>query len=104
MYLKLLNRRLRNNPVPDGSRLWKFFLPVPFQQSVIVYKNGDVWEKTSFTTDEISDSDVDTFIQGGTDFRCQDGSFVHGALVAQGYEFETVYEAGEYLPAYTEAY
>lgn len=104
MYMKVLNRRLRGNPVPGGSPLWRFFLPVPTQQSVLIYDNGDVWEKQTFSDREINDPSVYMFILGGTDFRCQEGSFEYEAMLAQGYEFERVFEVDEYRDEYTEEY
>ena len=104
MYEKILNRRLRANPAAGGSPLWRFFLPPPTQQSIIIYKNGDVWERMTFSEDEIASPEVYQYIPGGHDYRCQVGSFEYDALVAQGYDFERVYEMHDYRDEYTEEY
>jgi hypothetical protein len=84
-------------------RLWDYYTEPPAQQSIIVYKNGDVWEKAEFTTDEINDPDVYLFIQGGTDFRCEPSGWLHDTLVAQGYECTSITE-DVYLDGYTDQY
>lgn len=104
MYAKVLNRTLRPNPIPGGSPLWRFFRPIPYQQSILIYDNGDVWEKSTFSDLEINADGVYLFILGGTDFRCQVGSFEYEALLAQGYEFQIVFEPDDYQDLYTEAY
>lgn len=89
---RLMGRSLVGIATPiDGSaasRLSRWSGEVPFQRSVLVYTNGDVVEKEFFTVEEITASNVHTFIRGGTDFRESDDTWLNAALVAQGYTFE----------------
>jgi len=86
------------------SPLWLFFKAPPAQNSVIVYKNGDVVEQSTFINTDISDPTVDTYILGGTDFRCEVGSFVYNSLLAQGYTFRIVVPRDTYSEKYTDDY
>ena len=92
MQMQIVNRGLTPGPVRGGSPLWRYFASIQVQRSILIYNNGDVWEKASFTDKQIADPNVHTFIYGGTDFRCEDDSFEYEALLAQGYEFREVPE------------
>jgi len=71
------------------ARLWNYFVSPSAQNSVIIYNNGDVTEKSNFALDEINDPSVHTFILGGTDYRAEVGSFEYDALLAVGYTFRS---------------
>lgn len=80
----------RVDPSPGVSPLWQFFLGPPAQNSVIIYDDGMVVERQTFENDEIKESSVHTFILGGTDFRCEEGSFEYNSLEDAGYTFREV--------------
>lgn len=89
---------------PGISPLWQFFLMPPAQNSVLIYNNGDVVERATFENNEIRSEDVHTFILGGTDFRCDVGSFEYDALTAAGYEWRNVYTDNVYPETYDAPY
>lgn len=94
----------RVDPSPGVSPLWQFFLGPPAQNSVIIYNDGDVVERQTFENDEIKDEDVHTFILGGTDFRCEVGSFEYNSLDAAGYTWREVVPPNTYSSTYQDAY
>lgn len=94
----------RVDPGPVVSPLWQFFLGPPAQNSVIIYNDGDVVERQTFENDEIKDEDVHTFILGGTDFRCEVGSFEYNSLDAAGYTWREVVPPNTYSSTYQDAY
>ena len=85
---------------PGVSPLWQFKLMPPAQNSVVIYNNGDVVEKQTFVLVELQDPDVHTFILGGTDFRCDEGSFEYESLTAAGYTWRDVYSEDTYPENY----
>lgn len=89
---------------PGVSPLWSFFLPPPAQNSILIYNDGSVYERATFENKEIRDEDVHTFILGGTDFRCEVGSFEYDALTAAGYSWRAVAERDAYTEDYTDVY
>ena len=89
---------------PDVSPLWTFILMPPNQKSVIVYNDGSVVERATFTNDEIQDDSVHTFIYGGSDFRTDEGSFEYNALTAAGYTWRDVYTDNVYDEQYDSPY
>ena len=100
---QLLGRGTYGPQVQTGygvSPLWQFFLPPPAQNSVLIYNNGDVVERATFTNDDIKDPDVHTFILGGTDYRTDEGSFEYDALTAAGYTWRDVYSDDVYPETY----
>ena len=94
----------RVDPSPGVSPLWQFFLGPPAQNSVIIYDDGEVVERQTFENDEIKDEDVHTFILGGTDFRCEVGSFEYNSLDAAGYTWREVVQPNTYSSTYQDAY
>lgn len=86
------------------SPLWSYFLPPPAQNSVIIYTDGSVVERATFENDDIEDSDVDTFILGGTDYRTDEGSFQYNSLTAAGYTWRNVYTNDVYDENYDSPY
>jgi hypothetical protein len=89
---------------PGISPLWSFFLAPPAQNSVIVYDDGSVVERETFENREIKASDVYLFILGGTDFRCDVGSFEYTALTAAGYTWREVVPVDTYSSTYQDVY
>lgn len=89
---------------PNVSPLWQFFLSPSAQNSVLIYNDGTVVEQTTFANDIIQDPDVHTFILGGTDFRCDEGSFEYEALSAAGYTWRNVYTGNVYDENYDNPY
>jgi hypothetical protein len=51
----------------------------------LIYVDGSVLEGIQFTLSDTEDPDVDTFINGGTDYRTDEGSFQYNSLTAAGY-------------------
>lgn len=89
---------------PDVSPLWSFFLSPAAQNSVLIYNDGSVVERATFENDTIQDPDVYMFILGGTDFRCDIGSFEYQALTDAGYTWRTVYSGDVYPEDYDSQY
>lgn len=85
---------------PGISPLWQFILMPPAQNSILIYNDGAVVEQSTFENDVIQDPDVYMFILGGTDFRCDEGSFEYEALTAAGYEWRNVYTNDVYPETY----
>ena len=107
MALQLLGRGTYGHASPMGpnvSRLWLYKQPPPAQNSVMIYADGSVVERPTFSTLEIAAANVHTFIRGGTDYRCEPGSFEHTALTAAGYTFRMVYPDGSYAESYDTIY
>ena len=89
---------------PGISPLWSFFLGPPAQNSVMIYDDGTVVERQTFEDSDIKESDVYMFILGGTDFRCDVGSFEYTALTAAGYTWREVVPPDTYSSTYQDAY
>jgi len=105
--VQLLGRSLYSPRMMQGpgiSPLWSFFLSPPAQNSVIVYTDGHVAERQTFENSEIKDSNVYLFILGGTDFRCDVGSFEYTALTAAGYTWREVVPVDTYSSTYQDVY
>jgi hypothetical protein len=94
----------RVDPGPGVSPLWSFFLGPPAQNSVMIYDDGTVVERQTFEDSDIKESDVYMFILGGTDFRCDVGSFEYTALTAAGYTWREVVPPDTYSSTYQDAY
>jgi len=94
----------RVDPGPGVSPLWQFFLGPPAQNSVIIYDDGTVVERQTFENNEIKDVNVHTFILGGTDFRCDVGSFEYTALDDAGYTWREVVPVDTYSSTYQDVY
>lgn len=69
----------------DVSPLWQYFRSPPAQNSILIYVDGSVLEGIQFTLSDTEDPDVDTYINGGTDYRTEEGSFQYNSLTAAGY-------------------
>ena len=105
--VQLLGRGLYGPDVvfgPDVSPLWQFFLSPSRQNSVIVYKDGSVVERATFLNSDILSDDVYVWIYGGTDFRCEVGSFEYDALTAAGYTWNVIPDRDTYPIDYTSEY
>lgn len=66
-------------------RLWAYVREGSSQNSILVYNDGTCVERQQFTTEDLLDPNVHTFIRGGTDFRCEGTGWLHEALLAAGY-------------------
>ena len=105
--VQLLGRTLNSPQVMQGpgiSPLWSFFRTPPSQSSVVIYTDGNVSERQTFENDEIKNADVYLFILGGTDFRCDVGSFEYTALTAAGYTWREVVPPNTYSSTYQDVY
>ena len=105
--VQLLGRGTYGPRVQTGaavSPLWQFFLGPPAQNSVLIYDDGTVVEQQSFDNDVVKASNVYLFILGGTDFRCEVGSFEYNALTAAGYTWRTVTPRDTYSEDYEDVY
>ena len=89
---------------PGISPLWQFFLAPPAQNSILIYNDGTVLEQQTFVLSQIQDEDVRIYIQGGTDFRTDEGSFEYEALTAAGYTWRNVYSGDTYPEDYDSQY
>lgn len=89
---------------PGVSPLWQFILMPPAQNSILIYANGDVVERATFTNDEIQDDQVFLFILGGTDFRCSDDSLAYQYLSDAGYTWRLVVDQDTYGAEYADVY
>ena len=105
--VQLLGRGTYGPPMPAGagiSPLYSYKRNPPAQNSVMVYKDGHVLERATFVNKEIQDPSVHTFILGGTDWRCEEGSFVYNSLLAAGYTFRKIAPPGTYTEQYGDTY
>ena len=105
--VQLLGRTLngpRTIQGPGISPLWSFFRSPPSQSSVVIYTDGNVSERQTFENDEIQNADVYLFILGGTDFRCDVGSFEYTALTEAGYTWREVVPPNTYSSTYQDVY
>ena len=89
---------------PGISPLWLYFLSPPAQNSVLIYNDGSVVERSTFENRDIQDVDVHTFILGGTDYRTTVGSFEYDALTAAGYTWREVAAPDTYTSNYADSY
>ena len=107
MIVQLLGRGTYGPQVAYGpgiSPLWLYFLSPPAQNSVLIYNDGSVVERSTFDNRDIQDVDVHTFILGGTDYRTTVGSFEYDALTAAGYTWREVAELDTYTSTYQDVY
>lgn len=105
--VQLLGRGYYSNPVPMGrgiSRLWMYLTRPPSQNSILIYKSGEVVEGIGFENDQIKADDVYLFILGGSRFRCETGSFEYDALTAAGYSWQTITDYDSYGDDYDSQY
>lgn len=107
MIVQLLGRGTYGPQVAYGpgiSPLWLYFLSPPAQNSVLIYNDGSVVERSTFENRDIQDVDVHTFILGGTDYRTTVGSFEYEALTAAGYTWREVAAPDTYTSNYADSY
>jgi hypothetical protein len=105
--VELLGRGLIPQAVPIGrdvSPLWLFFRTPPAQNSVIIYDDGSVVERSVFENSDIKADDVRVFILGGTRYYTEVGSFEYEALTAAGYTWRTVTAPDTYSEDYEDSY
>jgi hypothetical protein len=102
--VQLLGRGTYGPEVSMVHPLWSFFQSPPAQNSVIVYNDGSVVEGAIFSNDDTTDSTVNYFIQGGTDFRTDVGSFLYNSLTAAGYTWRTITARDAYSDKYEDVY
>ena len=105
--VQVLGRGTYGPPVPQGpgvSRLWLYVKSTAAQKSLLIYNDGTVEEGLSFLNEVIEGDNVYKFILGGTDFRCEVGSFEYVSLAAAGYAFRTVVPRDTYSENYTDDY
>lgn len=89
---------------PGVSPLWQFKKKPPAQNSILIYTDGSVVEQATFVNRDIQADNVHTFIYGGTDFQCEEGSFEYDALLAAGYTFRIVWPWNTYSDEYDKNY
>ena len=83
---QLTGRTLYPLPIPpEADVMWHKMGAGSSQESLIVYDDGTVTRGQGFTTWDITQPTVHTFIQGGTDFRCEASGWLHDTLVAAGF-------------------
>jgi hypothetical protein len=105
--VQVIGRGTYGPQIPQGqgvSRLWLYKKSVPSQMSLLIYKDGTVEEGMSFLNWDIKSDDVYQFVLGGTDYRCEVGSFEYEALLAAGYSFRTVVPRDTYSEYYQDDY
>lgn len=89
---------------PGVSPLWQFKKVPPNQNSILIYTDGTVLEQATFVNRDIQADNVHTFIYGGTDYRCEVGSFEYDALLAAGYTFREIAPPNTYTSTYEDSY
>lgn len=89
---------------PGVSPLWQHFSGPPSQNSLIIYKDGSVVERATFTTTQIQDSSVYRFVLGGVDFRTTLGTFEYTSLTAAGYTWREIAPQDTYTDEYADNY
>jgi hypothetical protein len=102
--VQLLGRGTYGPEVSMDHPLWSFFKSPPAQNSVVVYTDGHVTEAAIFSVDDINADVVNTYIQGGTDFRTEVGSFLYDSLTAAGYTWRNVTARDAYSDNYEDVY
>ncbi len=108
--MQLLGRGTYSEPVvltsDPASSLYAYKQPPPIQMSVVIYTDGTVEQRASFSTIELRSPLVHTFIEGGHDFQCDQGSFEYNALLAAGlgFDFRPVSTDDIYLDVYDITY
>jgi hypothetical protein len=105
--VQLLGRSTYGPHVPwggDVSPLWLYIKMPPAQNSVIIYKNGDVVERATFENKDVQDDSVHEFILGGTRYRTEVGSFSYNALTTAGYTWQPIAEPNTYTEDYEDSY
>jgi hypothetical protein len=105
--VQLLGRGTYGPDVPMGpwvSPLWMYVRMPPAQNSIIIYNNGEVVERSIFENAEIKDPSVRVFILGGTRYRTEVGSFEYDALTAAGYTWLSIAEPNTYTEDYEDSY
>lgn len=88
----------------DVSPLWLYKKLPPAQNSVLIFKTGEVVERPTFEVKTIRGDDVHEFILGGTRYRTEVGSFSYESLTAAGYTWQTITEPGTYSEDYEDSY
>lgn len=80
--------RYIEHPFERGPRhLWNHVSQPPVQNTIVVWKDGDVSEGVDFGPEVFGSPDVHFIVQGGHDYRCDDlDVFTLSALMAAGYE------------------
>jgi len=105
--VQLLGRGTYGPSVPMGawvSPLWSFIKMPPAQNSILVFNDGSVVEKSIFENKDIKDPSVRVFILGGSRFRTEVGSFEYDALTAAGYTWQVITAPNEYSEDYEDSY
>jgi len=66
--------------------LWTHVSTAPAGNTLLVYRDGTVFEGQQFPEEVFGDPDLYTFLEGGKDWRCPDlDPFVLQSLMAAGY-------------------
>lgn len=96
---------VQNLPAEAGSRdPWTlYFCPTSIGHSLIVYDDGTVREGIGFTIWDTTRPGVAYFIQGGTQYLVEQGSWLYYTLLNAGYTFECS-GGGVYTPHYEPVY
>jgi hypothetical protein len=105
--VQLLGRGTYGPSVPMGawvSPLWMYIKMPPAQNSILIFDDGSVEERSIFENSEIKDPSVRVFILGGTRYRTEVGSFEYDALTAAGYTWQEITEPNTYSENYEDSY
>jgi hypothetical protein len=75
----------------DGAhRLWRYKrVPTSWTRSILLYASPPSAVMVDSPTQTAANA-ADDFVLGGTDYRVEDGSWQHQALLAAGFEFELI--------------
>lgn len=104
--VQLLGRGTYGPQIPMGpgvSPLWQYKKSVPAQNTVVIYHDGTVEEMQSISL-LVLNRDVAVWIYGGTDYRCEVGSWEYNALTAAGYSWRDVPTPGTYTETYEDVH
>ncbi len=105
--VQLLGRGTYGPDVPMGawvSPLWMYVKMPPAQNSILIFDDGTVVERSIFENSEIKNPSVRLFILGGTRYRTEVGSFEYDALTAAGYTWQAIAEPNTYTEDYEDSY
>lgn len=81
-----------------------YFAPTSIGHSLIVYDDGRVQEGIGFTIWDTKRPGVAYWIQGGTQYLVEQGSWLYDTLLAAGYTFDCSGSSDEYSADYQSAY
>jgi hypothetical protein len=86
------------------SPLWQYRHTPPAQNTVIIFNDGSVQEVAGASNLVLTGGTVHTWIYGGTDFRCEQGSWEYNMLTAAGYTWRVLPDPDTYTQNYVDNY